>query len=36
MNKYNNWKSNFIELEINKDNEKEIRKIMSYFNRYAK
>jgi len=27
MNKYNKWKSNFIELEINKDNEKEIEKL---------
>ena len=27
MNKYNKWKLNFIELEINKDNEKEIEKL---------
>ena len=27
MNKYNNWKSNFIELVINKNNEKEIEKL---------
>ena len=27
MNKYNKWKSNFIELEINKDNEKEIENL---------
>jgi len=27
MNKYNKWRSNFIELEVNKDNEKEIEKL---------
>tara|TARA_R100000995_G_scaffold17315_1_gene6855 strand:+ start:287 stop:577 length:291 start_codon:yes stop_codon:yes gene_type:complete len=27
MNKYNKWRSNFIELEVNKDNEKEIQKL---------
>ena len=27
MNKYNKWKSNFIELKVNKDNEKEIEKL---------
>jgi len=27
MNKYNKWRSNFIELEINEDNEKEIKKL---------
>jgi len=27
MNKYNKWKSNFIELEVNKDNKKEIEKL---------
>ena len=35
MNKYDKWKSNFIELKVNKDNVKRDRKIMSYFNRYA-
>ena len=29
MNKYNKWKSNFIELNINKDNEKEIENLCS-------
>ena len=29
MNKYNKWKSNFIELDINKDNEKEIENLCS-------
>ena len=27
MNKYDKWKSNFIELKVNKDNEKEIEKL---------
>jgi len=27
MNKFNKWRSNFIELDINKDNEKEIQKL---------
>ena len=27
MNKYNKWRSNFIELEVNKDNEKQIEKL---------
>ena len=29
MNKYNKWRSNFIELNINKDNEKEIENLCS-------
>ena len=29
MNKYNKWRSNFIELDINKDNEKEIENLCS-------
>jgi len=29
MNKYDKWKLNFIELEINKDNEKEIENLCS-------
>ena len=29
MNKYNNWRSNFIELEVNKDNEKKIENLCS-------
>ena len=29
MSKYEKWRSNFIELEINKDNEKEIENLCS-------
>ena len=29
MNKFNKWRSNFIELDINKDNEKEIENLCS-------
>ena len=29
MSKYEKWRSNFIELEINKDNEKEIQNLCS-------